>query len=258
MTHATSHANVSAFCRTVFERVFPTEFWGDGSDGERNMRTVSQNIDRFMRLRRGESLTLHDVLQDIQIGGIVWLRSAKCSEKMSRSDFEKRKEMLAELVYYVFDSFIIPLIHSNFHVTEYNVHRNRLFYFRHDIWRRLTEPTIAEPKTTTYEEMKPVEARKVLSSRAFVYSTIRLLPKATGFRTIANLRRRMLTWHNAHSRPKRRRSSAHRSSPPATRTPACAPSPRPSTARAAAARCSSRRPTCPRASTAYRRPSCSR
>ena len=115
---------------------------------------------------------------------------------MSQSDFEKRKEMLAELVYYVFDSFIIPLIRSNFHVTESNAHRNRLFYFRHDVWRHLTEPTIAELKCTTYEEMKPVEARKVLSSRTFGYSTIRLLPKATGFRPIANLRRRMLTWHN--------------------------------------------------------------
>jgi len=29
---------------------------------------------------------------------IVWLRPAKCSRKMSQFDFEKRKEMLAELV----------------------------------------------------------------------------------------------------------------------------------------------------------------
>jgi len=191
---ATSHARVSAFCRTVFERVFPTEFWGSGSDGENNLRTITRNIDRFIRLRRGESLTLHNVLQDLQIGNILWLQPAKCSGKMSQSDFQKRKELLAELVYYVFDSFIIPLIRSNFHVTESNVHRNRLFYFRHDVWRSLTEPTIAELKSTTFEEMKPAQARKVLSERAFGHSAIRLLPKATGFRPIANLRRRMLVW----------------------------------------------------------------
>jgi len=293
--HATPHANVSAFCRTVFERVFPTEFWGLGLDGETNMRTVSRNIDEFIRLRKGESLTLHDVLQDVQIGGIVWLRPAKSSGKMSQSDFEKRKEMLAELVYYVFDSFIIPLIRSNFHVTESNVHRNRLFYFRHDIWRRLTEPTIAELKSTMFEEMKPVEARKVLSERAFGYSTIRLLPKATGFRPIANLRRRMLTWRNgkkvlgrsinslltptfkvldyekvrtlhnsllqshAALTPPRRstqRTSAHHSSLRQTRTRACGPSRRASASRAPAGRCSSRRSTCRRVSTRCRRPSC--
>jgi telomerase reverse transcriptase len=193
---ATPHANVSAFCRQVIDRVFPKEFWGSGNNGEKNAAVISRNVDMFIRLRKGEGLTLHDVLQDIQISAMTWLQPAKCSGKMSQSDFQKRKEILAELVYYVFDSFLIPLIRSNFHVTESNVHRNRLFYFRHDVWRQLTEPTFAELKSSTFEEMKPADARKLLINRTLGYSAIRLLPKATGFRPIANLRRRMLVWQN--------------------------------------------------------------
>lgn len=193
---ATPHANVSAFCRQVIDRVFPKEFWGSGNDGQKNANVISRNVDMFIRLRKGEGLTLHDVLQDIQISTIRWLRPANCSGKMSQSDFEKRKEILAELVYYVLDSFLIPLIRSNFHVTESNVHRNRLFYFRHDVWRQLTESTFTELKSMTFEEMKPADARKLLTNRTLGYSAIRLLPKATGFRPITNLRRRMLVWQN--------------------------------------------------------------
>lgn len=193
---ATPHANVSAFCRQVVDRVFPKEVWGSGNDDDKNMHVLSRNIDRFIRLRKGESLTLHDVLQDMQMSGISWLRTPNCSGKMSQSDFEKRKEIFAELVYYLFDSFLIPLVRSNFHVTESNVHRNKLFYFRHDVWRQLTEPKFAELRSSIFEEMRPAEARKLLTERKLGYSAIRLLPKATGFRPIANLRRRMLVWQN--------------------------------------------------------------
>lgn len=103
----------------------------------------------------------------------------------------KRKEIYLELVYYIFDSLLIPLIRSNFHVTESNTHRNRLFFFRHDVWRRLTEPSLTTLKLSMFEEMKPTQARHLLNARALGFSQMRLLPKRAGFRPIMNLRRRM-------------------------------------------------------------------
>ncbi len=191
---ATHHANVSAFCRAVVLRVFPHRLWGSGMGGEHNRRIIMRNIHRFVQSRKGESLTLHDVLQDIHISAITWLRPHEDATKMCQSDFNKRKEIFAELIYYLFDSFVVPLVRSNFHVTESNVHRNRLFYFRHDVWRQLTEPVIADLKFNMFEEMKLDQARKLLAGRSLGYSDIRLLPKATGFRPIANLRRRMQIW----------------------------------------------------------------
>jgi telomerase reverse transcriptase len=115
---------------------------------------------------------------------------------MSLSDFEKRKQLLAEFVYYIFDSFLIPLIRSNFHITESNVHRNRLFYFRHDIWRTFSEPAMAALRGSMFEELDTEKARKRLASRPIGFSHIRLLPKAVGFRPITNLRRRPQYWQN--------------------------------------------------------------
>lgn len=165
-------------------------------------------IDQFVALRRFESLTLHQVTQKIhvrlfspsfgvftkptQITTISWLcppgQDKGC--KLSKSDLDKRTEIFLEFVYWVFDSFLIPLIRTNFHVTESNTHRNRLFYFRHDIWRMLAEPALRTLRLNMFEELPKDRATKLLSARQLGFSDIRLLPKKQGFRTIMNLRRR--------------------------------------------------------------------
>lgn len=106
-------------------------------------------------------------------------------------------ELLHEFIYYLFDSILIPLIRANFYVTESQVHRNRLFYFRHDVWRRLTEQPLTDLTSTMLQEIKQAKAQRMLSRRTLGYGSLRLLPKASGVRPIFNLRRRGLiqrTW----------------------------------------------------------------
>lgn len=122
--------------------------------------------------------------------------SSANTSKVALSDFRKREEIFLEFLYYVFDSLLIPLIRSNFHVTESNVHRNRLFYFRHDVWRALAEPTMANIKLSMFDEIQTVKALKILDVRALGFSQIRLLPKANGMRPIMNLRRRVNKLNN--------------------------------------------------------------
>jgi telomerase reverse transcriptase len=95
-------------------------------------------------------------------------------------------------MYYLFDSILIPLIRANFYVTESNIHRNRLFFFRHDLWKSLAEPAIASLKLSMFEEVKLEQAQQILDSRALGFSQVRLLPKQTGVRPIMNLKRRAL------------------------------------------------------------------
>lgn len=115
--------------------------------------------------------------------------------RLSKSDIQKRKEVLLEFLYYILDSIIIPLIRSNFHVTESNAHGNRLFFFRHDLWRACTEPSLTNIKLSMFEEIRTEKARKLLDARALGFSQIRLLPKASGLRPIMNLRRRATKVH---------------------------------------------------------------
>lgn len=133
-----------------------------------------------------------------QISNLTWLRppNQPADGKMSASDFAKRKELLAELLYYLFDSFLIPLISSNFYVTESSTYRNRLLYFRHDVWQKLSEPALASLRTSMFEEVGQSKARKTLSNMSIGTGRVRLLPKDTGLRPIINLKRRVLTNRN--------------------------------------------------------------
>ena len=120
-------------------------------------------------------------------------------KKISQTDLAKRTELFLEFLYYIFDSILIPLIRSNFHVTESNVHRNRLLYFRHDVWRALTEPSLTSLKQVMFEEINTKKAETLLSRRTLGFSQIRLLPKATGMRPIINLRRRVVKIANGRA-----------------------------------------------------------
>ena len=58
---------VSAFCRAVFSRLLPSEFWGVGDTKAENEKAFLRNIDRFIQLRRFESLSLHEVSQGLKV-----------------------------------------------------------------------------------------------------------------------------------------------------------------------------------------------
>jgi telomerase reverse transcriptase len=60
---ACSTAHVSAFCRAVTAKVIPLDFLGDHS----NTRVLMYWIDQFVSLRRFETLTLHQVLQKLEV-----------------------------------------------------------------------------------------------------------------------------------------------------------------------------------------------
>lgn len=101
---------------------------------------------------------------------------------ISQSDKNKRIEILAEFLHWLFDGFISPLISAHFYVTESSISNSqKVFYFRHDVWRKLSEPALQGLKLVMFEDYK------VKQSRRLGYCGVRLLPKETGFRPIMNL-----------------------------------------------------------------------
>ncbi|KAI4267754.1 MAG: hypothetical protein LQ337_008202 [Flavoplaca oasis] len=196
--YATPPSDVSALCRAVISRIIPKDFWGQHEDRQHNKEIILDKVDEFICLRRFESLTLHAVIQDLKITPMTWLVPPKVPTggTTSPSDMHKRKEILFEFIYYLFDSFLVPLVRSNFHVTESNLHKNRIFYFRHDVWRALTEPAMARIKLEMFDEVAPSRARQLLDARTLGFSQIRLLPKGNNVRPITNLRRRVTKLHN--------------------------------------------------------------
>jgi telomerase reverse transcriptase len=67
LEHSTPTAMVSAFCRAVLSRLLPSEFWGTGDTQAENKQAFDKNVDRFIELRRFESLSLHEVSQGLKV-----------------------------------------------------------------------------------------------------------------------------------------------------------------------------------------------
>lgn len=67
MRFATSSCQVSAFCRSVIAKVFPSRLWGEGEIGAGNRAHIMHQIDRFVQLGRYESLMLHEVAHSIKV-----------------------------------------------------------------------------------------------------------------------------------------------------------------------------------------------
>jgi len=190
---ASSPTQVSAFCRSALSNVFPNDFWGSERAGTHNQGVISRCVDNFIHIRRYETMSMHEVMQGIKLSDVPWLAppGVDSAQNLSSTDFAKRKEVMAELLYYVFDSFLISLLRSCFYITESHVHRNQLFYFRHDVWQTMTAPSLNLLKATMMEECSAASVRKMLAKRALGVSHVRLLPKERGMRPIINLRRRV-------------------------------------------------------------------
>lgn len=75
--HASSVGEVSAFVHAVVDRVIPKQFFG----GVENQKAITKHVDRFLRLRRFEMLSLHDVIQGLKVYCVLWwpLREANMS-----------------------------------------------------------------------------------------------------------------------------------------------------------------------------------
>ncbi|KAK9373938.1 uncharacterized protein V1513DRAFT_129352 [Lipomyces chichibuensis] len=89
------------------------------------------------------------------------------------------------------DAFgLIPsIVRGNFFVTDSATTRNRLVYFRHDVWHRLSQPALNQIISTMFDEI-PMKLLKTIAeckTRKLGFAGIRLLPKATGVRLIMRL-----------------------------------------------------------------------
>ncbi|KPI45901.1 Telomerase reverse transcriptase [Cyphellophora attinorum] len=195
LAYATPTMSVVAFCKSVILTLLPPSAFGVDIDGKHNWRCLLNHVETFVQMRRFETTTLHHLCQGLRLNSLTWLvpPGMPQNQRISVQERIKRLQLLWEFMYYLYDSILIPLIQANFYVTEAGTQRNRLFYFRHDVWRKLAEPSLHVLRTGIYEQLQPAQVKQMLNDRALGYSNVRLLPKNEGARTITNLRRRTIS-----------------------------------------------------------------
>lgn len=60
-------AHVSAFCQAALSKVIPNGFWGEGDTMVHNKKMILKKVHHFIKLRRFETLSLHEIIQDLKV-----------------------------------------------------------------------------------------------------------------------------------------------------------------------------------------------
>lgn len=189
---ATDVGDVGAFLRAILRSVLPTDLLG-----RKNIAQLSDNLHGFLKLRRFETCNLQNLLYRVGLDEVSWLTTS--ARRRSLSQTRKAEELLSELIYWIVDSFVIPVLKSHFYITESHLFRNRVLYFRHDTWRLLTEREIAKLKLTMLLEVNTTSATLTLHNRQLGFAYLRMLPKGGGTRPITNLKRRAMSKDGSRS-----------------------------------------------------------
>lgn len=60
-------SKVSTFCQAALTKIIPREFWGHDEVQAHNWRTFLRKVDNFVKLRRFETISLHEVMQGFKV-----------------------------------------------------------------------------------------------------------------------------------------------------------------------------------------------
>ena len=73
------------------------------------MPSISEIVG-FIKARRYETFSVHQILQGFKPNDCLWLAAGAQGTKISVDESIKRKDLIHELVYWFFDSFLVPLL----------------------------------------------------------------------------------------------------------------------------------------------------
>jgi hypothetical protein len=176
--------DVASFARSVLSNVFPPDFWGS----QHNFDCILETVQGFVLLRRKECLSNKRLMHGIRTTHLTWLQGEKRKNvKLSRTDNEATSRLALQVFRWLFRSFIIPLLRSNFYVTETEFGAKKVFYYRKPVWSAFRALSMRLLLQRQFRELSKAEVAKCLVSHRMGFSRLRLLPKTTGVRPIAHL-----------------------------------------------------------------------
>eukprot|EP01130_Rhizamoeba_saxonica_P003519 TRINITY_DN1480_c0_g2_i1.p1 TRINITY_DN1480_c0_g2~~TRINITY_DN1480_c0_g2_i1.p1 ORF type:complete len:721 (-),score=119.43 TRINITY_DN1480_c0_g2_i1:733-2592(-) len=127
------------------------------------------------------------LIDGIKLNDCNWLYPQK-KTNLPPSDFEKRKSLMLCFLSWLFEVFILRLLRTNFYITETQPHKQRVFYYRRKVWKKIEKFGISN--LVDNGMLSPISrksAKSILSKRNMGYSTMRFIPKSSGVRPILNL-----------------------------------------------------------------------
>ncbi|KAL8088758.1 hypothetical protein AgCh_038515 [Apium graveolens] len=195
---------VTSFIWAVCRSIVPVNLLGT----PKAQRTLRRNIYNLINLRRFENFSHKQGMQKLKASNFPILSNPHALCYFSRDiqgqkintkgcntpddgTFILQQKILQSWVFWFFSSFVLPLVRSNFYVTESQHGKQDIFYYSHSVWKKIVNRNIAclvRLEDQRYTLLNNAEVLKIIWNRSFGFSKVRFLPKSTGVRPLANLK----------------------------------------------------------------------
>lgn len=173
LTHSSNYADVSNFAFAVIKWVLPKDI----AKCKVFMRHLKKKLQVFIRLRKNEAMSVAELTRGLPLSECIWNPLQSSSAESSKI----MKKLVEALLVWIFNDYLVQLLKISFYITESTAHAKRLFYFRHDVWNRLTAPYLNALKVNMYHG-------PLVSSHNRPNNKLRLVPKGPSFRPVVNFR----------------------------------------------------------------------
>ncbi|WVQ79296.1 hypothetical protein IAT38_001393 [Cryptococcus sp. DSM 104549] len=181
-----THNQVCWYVATVLKEVFSPISMGS----KHNFDALLSHTRRFIKAKQHEPITLHSLLQGLRVNDFEWLAPpAQEGQRAPQGEMKMRAGLVQDLVKWLFDDFLVPLLQNTFYATETAVTKYETVYYLQEDWARATRPHFEKLQATLLKELS--SKRKKSHATSLGASAVRLIPKPTGFRPIVNLGRKI-------------------------------------------------------------------
>lgn len=181
---ASSHKEVTQFVISVLDQMFPSSFWGSS---DHNFKAICKAVKGFVNRHVNENVQLKEILCNYKIKDCKWLAPPNNPDKMVTTDLLRRQDLLSQVMFWLFNDYIKPILRHTFHITEHAKYSRRVFYFRKDVWHSITKSSLELIKQSSYIPLE-LAFQPSLESLTLGVGRLRLVPKKDGFRPIINMR----------------------------------------------------------------------
>ena len=97
--------SINRFLRCVLKKVIPLNLLGSN----RNRNVFFKSLSTLTSMGRFDKIPLHEFMRFIKVSDFLWLNSDKQSHT-STSDYLKKCQMIQELILWLINGYIIPLL----------------------------------------------------------------------------------------------------------------------------------------------------
>lgn len=196
--HALNTSQVVSFIWAACRRIVPADLLGTCS----NWRILRRNIFKFVKLQRFERFSLQQCLFNLRATAFPFLlnkhsafypRNHAQNERMLPGNFNYcthvlKQEILERWIYWFFSYLVVPLVQTNFYVTESEHGKKRVYYYWKPIWEKLKGKAVSNLKCLSYRSLDAASVVEIIRHRSFGFSRLRFRPKENGVRVLANLK----------------------------------------------------------------------